>query len=82
MKNHKINPVLYYTLSWTWGIIMTLIGAVVTLIMMARGSKPKKFGYCIYTTTKARIGGINLGMFFVIGQGQDSVRAHESGHSL
>ena len=73
---------LYYFLSWTWGIIMTLIGAIVTLVMILKGRKPQKFGYCIYTITKAHIGGINLGMFFVIGERQDWCRAHESGHSL
>ena len=73
---------LYYFLSCTWGVIMTLIGAIVTLVMIIGGAKPKKFGYCIYTESKRSFGGINLGMFFVIGKGQSSVRAHESGHSL
>ena len=40
MKKFKI--ILFYVLSFTWGIIMSLIGAIVFLVLMCIGYKPKK----------------------------------------
>jgi hypothetical protein len=34
------NKTLFYVLSWTWGIIMTLIGAIVALVLIIAGKKP------------------------------------------
>ena len=41
MKKFKI--ILFYVLSFTWGIIMSLIGAVVFLVLMCIGYKPEKY---------------------------------------
>ena len=74
---------LYYLIQLTWGILMTLIGAIAYFI----------FAICLkYPTSKYRnmycfvmpysFGGMNLGMFAVYGEGDESVLSHEYGHSI
>ena len=73
----------FYTLSLTWGLPMTLIGAIAVLILKLSGHEVKKWGYCYYVEVGKYWGGINLGMFFITskGAGRD-VRNHEHGHAL
>lgn len=77
------NKFFYYLLSLTWGLPMTLIGALVALVLIITGHKPKKWGGCFYFIVKGYWGGINLGLFFVT----DSIdgyhtKCHEFGHSI
>lgn len=77
------NKTLFYILSWTWGIIMTLIGAVVALALIITGHKPKKWGYCYYFEVGKNWGGLELGMFFLTSKnGGEYTRNHEHGHAL
>ena len=77
------NKTLFYVLSWTWGIIMTLIGAIVALVLITTGHKPKKWGYCYYFEVGKNWGGVALGMFFLVGKdASEHTRNHEHGHAL
>ena len=40
--------IIYWLLSLTWGIIMTAIGAMIALIMILTGHKPKRLGPNVY----------------------------------
>ena len=44
----KINGVLFWILSLTWGLPMTLVGALVALALLITGHKPKRFQHFIY----------------------------------
>lgn len=79
----KLNKATFYLLSWTWGLPMTLIGAVVTLILMAKGKKPKKWGACYYTEVGKGWGGLELGMFFLTNEkAPERTKNHELGHAI
>ena len=77
------NKTLFYILSFTWGLPMTLLGAVATLILMIFGKKPKRVGPAIYTTVGKWWGGLSLGMFVFTDEMTNGwVLTHEVGHSF
>lgn len=79
----KINKPLYYILNCTWGCIMTLIGAVVTLALLCVGKKPQKHAGCTYFNVGKSWGGMELGCFFLTDSNDSThTKNHEFGHSL
>ena len=79
----KISKPLFYILSVTWGCIMTTIGALVSLILLILGYKPKKWNYCYYFEVGENWGGIELGMFFVTDKSSGiRIKNHEHGHGI
>lgn len=79
----KILYVGYWILQCTWGIIMTLIGAVAALILLMTGHKPQTMGPNVYFKVGSHWGGINLGpFFFCCEDADDQVLYHEAGHGL
>ena len=74
---------LYWFASCTWGIIMTLIGALVTLVLMCCGKKPKKFGWDIYIIVGKGWGGLEFGPFFLTDSEDNyETKCHEHGHGF
>lgn len=78
----------FYILSWTWGFIMTFIGAIVVGSIKLYGFvtkkefKLKKHGYCYYLNVGKAWGGVELGMFFLTdSKDSSSVKWHEHGHA-
>lgn len=70
-------------LSLTWGLPLTLIGAVVATILMVCGYRPKVWGYCCYFEVGDNWGGLNLGMVFLISKNtNDFTKTHEFGHAI
>ena len=79
--NKKV--LLYYVLSFTWGLPMTLIGCIGMLVLICIGYKPKKFKHMYYIETKGSWGGVTLGCFiFTCKNPSQSLLEHESGHTL
>lgn len=79
-----IKMILYWFLQCTWGIIMTLAGAVGAIVMLCKGEKPKRFGYAVYFVHGHDWGGVCLGGFFFVSQESDHLKTktHEYGHSF
>lgn len=74
---------LYWIVSCTWGIIMTLIGAIVALAMLITGHKPQIFHYNVYFQFGRGWGGVSLGAFFFLSETSGiSTKQHEAGHGL
>lgn len=79
----KLKAALIWTLSLTWGLIMTLIGLVVALFMLLTFHKPKKFHYFIYFEFGKSWGGVSFGPIFIkCKNSTKSLMQHESGHSI
>lgn len=77
------NYPLFYLLSFTWGIIMSFIGCIVAVVLLAMGYEPKRFHCMIYFEVGSGWGGVNLGCFFIVQKGSPLSRLqHESGHGL
>lgn len=74
---------LFYLLSFTWGLPMTMIGCLVALAMLALGKKPEKHGACWYFKIGRNWGGLELGIFFLTDE-TPSKRTlnHEHGHAI
>lgn len=75
---------LFYLLSWTWGLPLSICGGIVALVLLATKHKPKKFGYCYYFEVgKTNWGGLELGMFFLCSKNaSEHTKNHEHGHAI
>ena len=73
----------FWFIQCTWGIIMTLIGAIATFALILAGKKPKHIGPVVYTEVGQGWGGVELGGFFICSKGSSNhTKLHECGHSL
>lgn len=78
-----MNNFLFYLLSFTWGLPMTLIGLIVALVLVITGHKPKKHGYCLHFEIGDNWGGVNLGIIFITDKtSDDDTKNHEHGHAF
>ena len=79
----KYNKFLFYFLSFTWGLPMTLIGCLVAVVLLVLGYKPKKWGWCWYFEVGENWGGVELGIFFLTNKNPSvNIKNHEHGHGL
>lgn len=77
------NKALFYTLSFTWGIIMTLIGLILACVLICMGYKPKRWGGCLYFTVGENWGGVELGIVFITDKrDSENTKNHEFGHAI
>lgn len=74
----------FYTLSFTWGLLLTLVGCCVAAYLIVTGHKPQKWGYCYYFEVgKTNWGGLELGPIFLTGKNASTLtKNHEHGHAL
>lgn len=78
-----MNKKLYYTLNFTWGLPLTLIGLIVGLALKTIGYEHKKWMYGYYFEIGKGWGGLNLGVVFLCSKNSSqSLKNHEFGHSL
>lgn len=74
---------LFYILSWTWGLPMSLIGFCASGVLKKKGYKPKKHGWCQHYEYGKGWGGVNLGPIFITSIGaSEHTKNHEHGHAL
>ena len=74
---------LFYFLSFTWGIIMTLIGCFAFLGLIITGHKVRKFNERYYIQVGNHWGGVNLGCFFLTDNSPSlHTKQLESGHGI
>ena len=78
----KISIKQYYILSFTWGIIMTLMGVIVSIALIITKHKPKRNQYGWYFELKPGHSGLSLGPAAFVNKGAESVLPHEFGHSV
>lgn len=80
--NLVLKRILFYIISFTWGALMSIIGAIVTLILLPFGKQGIYHGR-VYTEIGANWGGLELGCFFICSKNPDEhMKAHETGHGL
>ena len=73
----------FYLLSFTWGLPLTLIGLIVSLVMLCMGCKPHKWGYCYYFEVGEGWGGLEFGVIFLVSKtASDHTKNHELGHGI
>ena len=80
MNKYKI---LFYFLSFTWGLPMTLGGILVALAFLICGYAPKKWGGSWYYTLGFDWGGVSLGPVTITDEWDDAeIKTHEFGHAI
>ena len=78
----SFNKNLYFLLSFTWGLPMTLIGCIVAFILTITGHKPTRFlyGWCFHVTNNS---GVSFGPFSIVAKNPTQyLLKHEFGHSI
>lgn len=79
----KIKTALFWAWSCTWGIVMTLIGAVGAFALIIGGQEPRVFHGRVYFQLGRGWGGVSLGAFFFLSTtSPDSTKQHEAGHTV
>ena len=74
---------LYWFIQLTWGLPLNIIGAIIAIVLICRGSMPQRFGYAIYFETGENWGGVNFGGFFFVQKSASTqLKRHEYGHSF
>lgn len=74
---------VYWLIQCTWGLPMTLIGAIIALGLLISGHKPKHLGPTVYFEVGENWGGVELGGFFLCDKHSPlETKYHECGHSL
>lgn len=75
--------ILFYMLSFTWGIITSVIGILMILFLIPFGYLPKRFNNRIYTPLKGSWGGFEMGPFFFTDAAPSlCIKQHEAGHGI
>lgn len=78
-----MNKQLFYTLNFTWGIIMNIIGGIAAAAISAYGVKPVRHAGNIVFKFGHYWGGVSLGIFtFMCEEAGEHTLNHEFGHSI
>lgn len=74
---------LFYLLSFTWGLPMTLIGIIVSIVLTIAGKKSEKWGACRHFKVGKNWGGADLGLVFLTDETPNEyIKNHEHGHAI
>ena len=74
---------VFYLLSFTWGLPVTLAGCAAALAVRLTGVRPERVGYCRCFRIGRGWGGFSLGMFiFICKDSNVKMLWHEHGHGL
>ena len=78
-----MKPSKFWIMSCTWGLLLTLFGAIAAGVLMATGHKPKRFHHLIYFEIGEKWGGFNMGPFFFVCKNcSEATKRHEAGHGI
>lgn len=78
-----LHPVIYYILNFTWGLLLTLVGFLLMLILLPFG-RVKRYGYILYLELRKDFGaGFSIGTVFFTGPRPGMIlKEHEFGHTV
>lgn len=78
-----INKKLFYILSFTWGLPVTISGCIMAFLFLITGHRPKRFGYCFRFESRRLKGGFSSGVFIFARKGASKhLLCHEHGHGV
>ncbi len=80
----RLNKTSFYLLSFTWGILLTLWGCFLSLVLLLLGKRPKRWGWAWYFQLGGRAwGGMECGPAFIRDTGSgERINDHEYGHAI
>lgn len=75
--------ILFWLLSLTWGIVMTIIGLIISFFLILIGYQPETFHHYIYFKIGRNWGGFELGPIFITDTAPSLyIKQHEAGHGI
>lgn len=78
-----LKAVLFWLASLTWGLPLTLFGAICALVLLVTGHAPHRFHWFIYFEVNGDGWGFEGGPFMVVCKGVSlRLKQHEAGHGL
>lgn len=78
-----VKYILFYLASFTWGIVYSTVGLLVTLGCLITLHKPHRYKYCWYFTIGKDWGGVEFGPCFIVCKNAGpEIYAHEYGHGI
>lgn len=80
-----LKKIIFWLLSFTWGLPVTLVGALIAIVLLIAGHKPHRFYQNVYFCFGKGGWGFEAGPFFFLStDAADSLymKQHESGHGL
>ena len=77
-----MDQTLYRLLSWTWGLPLTLAGAIVSAVLRLLGHRPRKWGWTTCFVVGKNWGGLSLGPVTLASSPSEDLLRHEFGHSV
>lgn len=83
LTTYKLSKPIFYILTATWGIIMSLAGVIVAIALRLIGYKPtpNQYGWCF--KIGKNWGGCSLGPIYLVDQDvSQHTLDHEFGHSI
>ena len=73
---------LYYLLACTWGVIMTLLGLLISLVLLIFWRKPHRYHGIYYFEVGEGWGGLEMGLMFLASKNSsEPLKFHEYGHT-
>ena len=79
----KLSKISYWTLSLTWGLLLTLLGLITAVVLLCCGKKPYRHMYGYVFTVGENWGGLNMGPITLVDKYVGPrTRNHEFGHSI
>ena len=79
----KLSKILFWGLSLTWGLIMTLLGLTTTVVLLCLGYKPNPNFYGWTFHIGEYWGGVDLGPVSIVNKNPTRhLLRHEFGHSI
>lgn len=83
MRCPKIKGSLFYILSFTWGLPMTLVGLATALVLVIGRKRPGLWHGRFHFSFGAHWGGISLGIVFLTQENASkALKDHECGHTI
>lgn len=80
---YRLKKWMFYFLSFTWGIPMTTIGCLASLVLLIAGRKPKRNQYGWYFEIGTGWGGCELGCMCIVNKNPSQhTLNHEFGHAI
>ena len=74
---------LFYLLSFTWGLPISLLGTFYCVILLVLGFPAKTFGYCVRFEVGNGWGGANFGWLIITAKNPSQhILRHEHGHGI
>ena len=78
-----MNRSLFYAMTVTWGLPLTLCGAVIAFLLCLAGYRPTKYHGAWLFTIGQHWGGFSLGPVLLTAEdASDRLRRHELGHAI